>query len=104
MDQQVLQARRHQLQQVNQFRQHQQKIETHRDFKLHDPRALEKELPIKTDDQDSRIGVSSLQRFEGEDLGSSLRQNLQKTQIKLWTEQQIFDKQCRIQDELNEKK
>ncbi|KAL2914447.1 hypothetical protein HK105_206014 [Polyrhizophydium stewartii] len=104
MDDQVAQARRHKMQQMNEFRRDFQQPFQRRDFDLYDPKALEKDLPARIDDEDERIGVSSLQRFEGEDLAVEGRIRLQKEQMKVWANEQVYEKERRRQEELNEKK
>jgi hypothetical protein len=103
MDQKVQMARRQQKKEINQFRELYQKPHQRRDFDLYDPDALQKDLPARISDLDPRIGVSSVQRFEGEDLGASTREKLQKEQMRIWTEEQIYEKN-RLKQELKSEK
>lgn len=48
-----------------------------------------------------RCGISSLQKFDGEDLNSKARRKFQAEQLREWTEQQQRERQ---QAELNQKK
>ncbi|KAI8924394.1 RIB43A-domain-containing protein [Entophlyctis helioformis] len=104
MDNEVALARRHQHQEMNRFRVDYQKPPQRRDFDLYDPNALRKDLPARTSDDDNRIGVSSLQRFEGEDLADYERHKLQKDQMRVWANEQVYEKERRQQEEMDEKK
>eukprot|EP00842_Homolaphlyctis_polyrhiza_P004850 jgi/Hompol1/5366/HPOL_004368-RA len=104
MDEQVSVARRRKLQEMNEFRKSQQQPHQRRDFDLYDPEALLKDLPARTNDDDPRIGVSSLQRFEGEDLAQGDRIKLQKDQMRVWANEQVYEKERQMQEELDEKR
>jgi hypothetical protein len=93
MDEKVKMEKRSKLVEINQYRDQYQKINQRRDFDLYDPMALRKDLPARISDDDPRIGVSSIQRFEGEDLGVSNREALQKEQMRVWTEEQMYEKE-----------
>ncbi|VDL59907.1 unnamed protein product [Hymenolepis diminuta] len=74
---------------INEYRlQHQQPI-SRREFDLNDPDALKKELPARISDDDPRCGVSSLQKFVGEDLTKKSRDKLQQQQMSTWFDKQI---------------
>ncbi|KAI8904398.1 RIB43A-domain-containing protein [Gorgonomyces haynaldii] len=104
MDQQVLQERRDVLKQTNDFRKQHQQAHQRRDFDLYDPLALKKDLPARIGDNDPRTGPSSLQKFNGEDLGEKQRLENQKEQRRVWTDLQMYEKEAQRQRELNEKK
>ena len=104
MDDQVSHDRHSQRLELDTYRKHFQKTHERRDFDLYDPNALKKDLPARVDDNDARCGISGMQRFEGEDLAYKERINLQKEQMKTWTLDQMYEKERRAQEELNEKK
>ena len=69
-----------------------QRREARREFDLNDPDSLKNEhaLPGPEDViDDARLGVSSLQYFEGEDSLSTARSDLQKQQIREWTKEAV---------------
>ncbi|EGF81576.1 hypothetical protein BATDEDRAFT_33115 [Batrachochytrium dendrobatidis JAM81] len=107
MDEQVQKARRHCLQQTNQYRRDHQQPHQRRDYDLYDPKALQKDVSTRVTNGQSKdhpIGISSLQRFEGEDLAAEKRTMLQKDQMRVWANEQVFEKERRRQEELDEKK
>ena len=69
MDSEVTQARRRQLEEIDSYRKAYQQPHQRRDYDLYDPLKLKKSLPARIGDTDPRTGASSLQKFEGEDLG-----------------------------------
>ncbi len=69
MDAKVTQARRRQSEDIDNFRKAHQQAHQRRDYDLYDPSILKKSLPARIGDYDPRLGASSLQKFEGEDLG-----------------------------------
>jgi hypothetical protein len=103
MDEKVKVAKRQQMVEMNEFRELHQKPHQRRDFDLYDPLALRKDFPARMSDQDPRIGVSTVQRFEGEDLAGVKRQALQKEQMRIWTEEQLYEKE-RMKQELQAEK
>jgi len=78
------------------FRNTYQRKEQGRDYDLNDPNQLKNEKPIPArqpgDDTESRLGVSSLQYFEGEDLLNQNRVELQKQQRREWHKQAMQEK------------
>ena len=66
------QARRHQLEEMNGFRKSNQQPYQRRDYDLYDPQSLKNGLPARIGDEDPRCGVSTLQQFDGEDLGNQI--------------------------------
>ena len=104
MDEQVALARRRQQYEIQSFRKAHQQSHQRRDFDLYDPNALRNDLPARTGDLDPRIGASSLQRFEGEDLAVSDRIALQKEQMRVWVNEQVHNLDQKLLDELNEKR
>ena len=57
--------------------QHRAKATTNPEFDLNDPLSLMNDKPARVGDNDARCGVSSLQMFEGEDLGKAQREQQQ---------------------------
>ncbi|KAI9004225.1 RIB43A-domain-containing protein [Gaertneriomyces semiglobifer] len=81
---------------LNDFRNQHQKPNQRRDYDLYDPTALKKDKPARVDDEDERIGVSSLQRFEGEDLANEERRRLQKRQMETWAKESAWEKRMQM--------
>lgn len=104
MDDQVAQDRRTERMELEAFRKYSQQTQLRRDFDLYDPNALKNDLPARVDDSDQRCGISGMQRFEGEDAAFKKRLSLQKEQMKTWTLEQMYQKEARAQEELDEKK
>lgn len=73
---------------VNNFRQQYQQPESRREFDIYDPEGKKKDKPARVSDDDPRCGISSLQKFLGEDLNSDERKKLQQAQLREWSEQQ----------------
>ena len=69
-----------------QYRQQHQTKESRREWDINDPLANRTSAPIRTGDVDERLGVSSLQVFEGEDLLSGERTKQQRQQMAEWTD------------------
>lgn len=69
-----------------------QKKELRREFDLSDPKALYKEIPARVNDEDARVGPSSLQKFAGEDLDMAARKAAQFQQQREWAQQQVDEK------------
>jgi hypothetical protein len=63
-----------------------------REYDLSDPSALRSEPPTRIGDFDARIGASSLQRFDGEDLAAGERRKTQLAQQMRWCESQAKEK------------
>ncbi|CAH0559962.1 unnamed protein product [Brassicogethes aeneus] len=79
-------------QEINKFRQNHQKPECRREFDLNDPEFLRKQLPLRVDDDDPRLGPSSAQRFDGEDLSDQKRLAVQREEMRASLEQQMMEK------------
>ncbi|ESO95658.1 hypothetical protein LOTGIDRAFT_188374 [Lottia gigantea] len=75
------------------FRALHQHPSSRREFDLYDPEGLKKDKPARVHDDDPRCGISSLQKFEGEDLNNPARLKLQQEQKKNWLEQQKLEKE-----------
>lgn len=70
------------------FRATQQLAATRREFDLNDPDVLKKATITREGDDDPRLGVSSLQMFQGEDLSAKERKRLQAEQQRQWLQEQ----------------
>ncbi|KAF7256023.1 hypothetical protein EG68_06727 [Paragonimus skrjabini miyazakii] len=77
---------------LNDFRALHQQPNSRREFDLYDPEALKKDRPARVSDDDPRCGVSSIQKFEGEDLNSQARNQYQREQMQNWFERQIEER------------
>ncbi len=104
MDDQVDKDRNQNRIELDIFRKTFQKTHERRDFDLYDPNALKKDHPARVNDEDALCGISGMQRFEGEDLAHKDRLKLQKEQMKTWTLEQMYAKETKALEELNEKK
>lgn len=67
---------------LNDYRKTFQRKEDTREFDLNDPDILKKDKPARVSDDDPRLGISSLQKFSGEDLNSKERKKLQQEQVR----------------------
>ncbi|XP_060080955.1 RIB43A-like with coiled-coils protein 2 [Ylistrum balloti] len=77
---------------VNEFRSMHQQPASRREFDLYDPDYLKKDKPARVSDDDPRCGISSLQKFEGEDLNNKARKQYQQEQLREWSTQQSDEK------------
>lgn len=77
---------------LNSFRLLHQQPDTRREFDLYDPNALKNDRPARICDDDPRCGVSSIQKFDGEDLNEKARNQYQRTQMRDWFERQIEER------------
>ncbi|KAL5284622.1 RIBC2 family protein [Megaselia abdita] len=85
---------------INTYRKLFQGVGCSRERDLNDPEMIKKERPVRIADNDPRLGISSAQVFEGEDLTGGERKRQQKEQQRAWLEQQIKE---RKQAELDRK-
>lgn len=86
---------------LNEFRKLHQQPSSRREWDLYDPDGLKKDRPARVSDDDPRCGMSSMQKFDGEDLNNKARSKFQEEQRRLWAEQQMRERQ---QAEDNQKK
>lgn len=77
---------------VNKFRQEHQQPESRREFDIYDPEGKKKDKPARVSDDDPRCGISSMQKFLGEDLNDVARTKLQQAQLRAWSEQQASER------------
>ena len=57
---------------LNEFRALHQQPSSRREWDLYDPDYLKKDKPARVHDDDPRCGISSIQKFDGEDLNSKV--------------------------------
>ena len=67
---------------LNAYRKTFQAKEDTREFDLNDPDFLKKDKPARISDDDPRCGISSLQKFMGEDLNGKERKKVQQEQVR----------------------
>jgi len=77
---------------INEFRMLHQQPSSRREWDLYDPDALKKDRPARVSDDDPRCGMSSLQKFDGEDLNNKARSKFMEEQRRLWAEQQLRER------------
>lgn len=77
---------------LNEFNFSYQKVDQRREYDLYDPDRLKKDKPARVCDDDPRCGVSSIQKFDGEDLNGKNRTVAQREQVKNWLDMQISAK------------
>lgn len=78
---------------VNEFRALHQQPDSRREFDIYDPDYLKKDKPARVSDDDPRCGISSIQKFDGEDLNNKARSKFQQEQLREWAEQQKKEKE-----------
>ncbi|XP_026280117.1 RIB43A-like with coiled-coils protein 2 [Frankliniella occidentalis] len=91
-ERQIQEEKKRLNQEINSFRQYYQRPEDRREFDIYDPNSLKKEIPVRIQDDDPRCGVSSAQKFEGEDLAKPERRRLQTDQQRQWLQQQMRER------------
>jgi len=77
---------------INEFRMLHQQPSNRREWDLYDPDGLKKDRPARVSDDDPRCGISSLQKFDGEDLNNKARTKFIQEQRRIWAEQQICER------------
>ena len=63
------------------FRKEYQRPEDRREFDINDPDFKRKSVPARVSDDDPRLTMSGMQKFDGEDLEYERRKKLQQKQI-----------------------
>ncbi|XP_063538063.1 RIB43A-like with coiled-coils protein 2 [Cydia strobilella] len=76
---------------IDNYRQLYQRPQDRREFDLNDPDVLKKQLPPRASDV---IGMSSAQKFEGEDLEYEERKKIMAVQKNSWLEQQVQERKA----------
>ncbi|TPX61834.1 hypothetical protein PhCBS80983_g00775 [Powellomyces hirtus] len=104
LDAEAIAQNRAQLKSLNHYRVMNQQPSQRRDYDLYDPKALKSDRPARVGDDDERIGLSSCQRFEGEDLASAQRKRLQKEQMKTWSQEGVWERRAKKFEEAEEKR
>ena len=83
-------------QNVARFRAEHQAKESRREFDLSDPSGKRDARPARLGDEDPRTGVSSAQKFDGEDLDAGARRVAQTAQAAAWYAAQTAEKEARL--------
>ncbi|XP_026501263.1 RIB43A-like with coiled-coils protein 2 [Vanessa tameamea] len=78
---------------IDEFRQKYQRKEDRREFDLNNPDALKMQLPPRKSDGEP-VGLSSAQKFEGEDLEYEERKKIMAAQKNAWLEQQVQERKA----------
>ncbi|XP_050355646.1 RIB43A-like with coiled-coils protein 2 [Nymphalis io] len=78
---------------IDEFRQKYQRKEDRREFDLNNPEALKMQLPPRQSDGEP-VGMSSAQKFEGEDLEYEERKKIMAAQKNAWLEQQVQERKA----------
>ncbi|VDD81593.1 unnamed protein product [Mesocestoides corti] len=77
---------------LNEFRFIHQPPSSRREFDLNDPESKKKDRPARVSDDDPRCGVSSMQKFVGEDLTKKSRDKYQREQMQCWFQHQMEER------------
>ncbi|CBY07741.1 unnamed protein product [Oikopleura dioica] len=93
------QDRRELAKDLNNFRSQNQRADTRREWDLNDPASKLKDKPGRISDFDRSLGLSAAQVFDGEDLASKTRREIQQTQRNKWAESQKAEKEYKNQVE-----
>ena len=92
LEQERLRAERTKAQFIDQFRATEQGKEKSREYDLNDPLSKKKDLPGRIGDEDSRMSVSGLQKFRGEDLAYAQRIRVQQEELREWSNELALKK------------
>ena len=92
LEQERLRAERTKAQFIDQFRATEQGKEKSREYDLNDPLSKKKDLPGRIGDEDSRMSVSGLQKFHGEDLAYAQRIRVQQEELREWSNELALNK------------
>eukprot|EP00892_Ulva_mutabilis_P006915 jgi/Ulvmu1/4596/UM002_0325.1 len=98
-DQEAAASRRKAAVEEQECRNETQLRDTRREWDLNRPDAKLLDTPARISDDDERCGVSSLQKFHGEDLSAAERRNAQQQQSHRWWLQQTADTRARKEQE-----
>ena len=94
MEQERLRIERVQKVYIDEFRHTEQGKGKMREYDLNDPLALKKDLPARCGDDDPRLSVSGLQKFNGEDLTYAHRVKVQQAELKSWMDEAVAAKKA----------
>ncbi|XP_047508463.1 RIB43A-like with coiled-coils protein 2 [Pieris napi] len=78
---------------IDEFRKNYQRLEDRREFDLNNPDVLKVQLPPRASDGEP-VGMSSAQKFEGEDLEYEERKKIMAEQKNAWLEQQVQERKA----------
>ncbi|CAH0719209.1 unnamed protein product, partial [Brenthis ino] len=78
---------------IDEFRQKYQRKEDSREYDLNDPNSLKMQMPPRASDGEP-VGLSSAQKFEGEDLEYEERKKIMAAQKNAWLEQQVQERKA----------
>ncbi|XP_023942715.2 RIB43A-like with coiled-coils protein 2 [Bicyclus anynana] len=78
---------------IDEFRSKYQRKEDSREYDLNNPDYLKMQLPPRASDGDP-VGLSSAQKFEGEDLAYEERKKIMAAQKNAWLEQQVQERKA----------
>jgi hypothetical protein len=92
LEQERLRAERTKAQFIDRFRATEQGKEKSREYDLNDPLSKKKDLPGRIGDEDSRMSVSGLQKFHGEDLAYAQRIKVQQEELREWSNELALKK------------
>lgn len=95
LEQTRIEAKKAMNKEVAAYRAAEQGRHLRREYDLSDPKTLLNDRPARVGDDDARCGASSMQRFDGEDLGASAREAAQMRQHAEWALQQMREKEAR---------
>lgn len=101
-DQQAATWRKNAAMEEQDFRNSHQLCDSRREWDLNRPDAKLLDAPARIGDSDARCGISSLQKFHGEDLSAADRKRAQQQQYHDWWLQQKADSQAAKQEEEEE--
>jgi hypothetical protein len=99
MDRDVQRARKDATISVQAYREQMQQRHMRKEWDLNDPLAMRKDRPARIADDDPFVGVSSMQKFSGEDLEYGNRVRKQQQQQATWVVEQMAEKQAQIDNE-----
>jgi len=104
IDAELQSLRRQKAKEINEYRKGYQRREQRREWDLNDPRSLGRDAPTRIGDCDIRLGPSSIQMFEGEDVTKPERKKIMAQQVRVWTQQQVDEKDVRKWAEYEDRK
>ncbi|CAK1542708.1 unnamed protein product [Leptosia nina] len=78
---------------IDEYRKNYQRLEDRREFDLNNPDVLKMQLPPRASDGEP-VGMSSAQKFEGEDLEYEERKKIMAEQKNAWLEQQVQERKA----------
>ncbi|KAG9392639.1 hypothetical protein J8273_5996 [Carpediemonas membranifera] len=93
MEAATMDQKRKQNAELNEFRLKHQTYNQRLEFDLNDPKYQHKQGVLREGDEDTRLGVSSGQVMEGEDLTAQERRNKQQKQLRAWLLQQARERE-----------